>query len=76
MAYNMTCYNSRMADQYAHDSGLESESDIAYERTFDDIFDGLPCPIRNVIDKWILESSAFDAAITEAVLKVMGEEND
>lgn len=45
----MQCYNSKCADEYAHQQGLDSERDEALEEMALELLGDLPCFIQNAI---------------------------
>jgi hypothetical protein len=75
MADNMPCYNSRMADQYAHDSGLESEREMALEAEFDSAFEGVPDQLMDVIRCELSSNDKFAADIDAAIDRIIQERN-
>jgi hypothetical protein len=49
LGVDMQCYNSRCADEYAHQQGLEAERDEALEDMALELLGDLPCFIQDAI---------------------------
>ena len=64
----MICYNSRAADQYAHQQGLEAELEALAEEAFNNAFSEVPEAVMEVLRRKMAEDRQFCEALETAAL--------